>query len=349
MPENIIADFEEAFRVIKLNHDTYVGAHPLQLPMSLARGVYGGHTVAQTLLVAIESAGPGYIPHSFHSFFIAAGSALVPMEFKVITMSDDGEVIRRFIKVMQKGAIRFTALVSLIRSKKSRNEEKKEKPSDNETQLTFQRQPNSLHYKYPDVSKVNYLKHTGYIRNAYSEEFIDHKKVPAEMDQSPADRWIEVWSGMCQPQDKFKNSLFNYVGIGDLSDSVFLTTLARILHASWNPTESRSFEEVDLDKDARQWMNISLNALHIFHYNAMSLDHHIYFHTDDAEDFDVCKDWLTFNYQARRISNSRTLVRGYMFNKDGKHVATVAQEGLTIGFKGFDTIPEESKERGVKL
>ena len=51
---NPFPDFEEALRVIKID-DTHYGAHPLRLPIQGARGVYGGHMMAQSLLVGIES------------------------------------------------------------------------------------------------------------------------------------------------------------------------------------------------------------------------------------------------------------------------------------------------------
>lgn len=327
----LIEDFEEAFRVVKIDEENYVGAHPLRLPMAVARGVYGGNTIAQTLLVGIKSAPEHYVPHSFHSFFIAPGKSTMPMEYKVVKINDSGDIVKRAIKASQNGKVKFTALVSLIR-----NDIKVDNSTD------YQTQPQSLHYKYPDPNKINTLRHTDYMRNAFSEEFVDHTLCPEEKKLSPADRYINVWSGVHQQNNEFKDKTFNFVGLGAVSDSTFLTTLARTLHAPWNPTETRSFEEVDLDKDAKIWMNISLNALHIFHYNAMSLDHHIYFHTNDPKDFDVAGEWLTFNYQARRVSNNRTLVRGHYFTKSGKQIATVAQEGLTLSFKGFETIPEET-------
>lgn len=47
---NPVPDFEEALRVIKLDETHYVGAHPLRLPVTGGRGVYGGHLIAQSLL-----------------------------------------------------------------------------------------------------------------------------------------------------------------------------------------------------------------------------------------------------------------------------------------------------------
>lgn len=331
-------DFEEAFEVIKVNDTHFKGKYPLRLPLPAARGVYGGNLIAQTLKVAMESSPQQYVPQSFHSFFVAPGKKSSPMDYKVTTIGKVGDkIIKQSIQAIQKDQIKFTALVSLVRV----GAEDGTKSGANGTNLHYQLPPQSLHHKYnPD--DIHSLVHTDYIRNAYSDEFVDYKLVPQEQHQSPANRWVNVWSGIVQPGNHFRDAMTNFVGLASLSDSVFLTTLARILHAPWNPTETRSFEEVDLDKDARMWMNVSLNALHIFHYNAMSLDHHLYFHTTDPHDFDVASQWLTFSYQARRVLNNRTLVRGYFYNREGKLIATAIQEGLTLAFKGFETIPEET-------
>ena len=79
----------------------------------------------------------------------------------------------------------------------------------------------------------------------------------------------------------------------------------------------------------------------------MSLDHHIYFHNqdytpDDDSNFDICKDWLAFTYQMKRLSNNRTLVRGF-FNEKHKCIATVVQEGLTIVYNGVGNTADKSR------
>lgn len=324
MPSKI-EDFEEAFRVIKIDENNYVGAHPLRLPISIARGVYGGHICAQALLVGMESA-PGYIPDSFHLYFIGAGNHKKPMSYKVTKVLDGEAYASRLIQVIQNDQIKSNCMVTLrkkgILTKKSSRDENLGSPYEIPR----------IHTKVDDPNKLHQVHHTDYIKNAYSDEFLDHNLVPEEKDQDPADRWITVYSAIEQPK-LFKNPLYNYVGIADLSDSALLTTLARVLHFPWNPTEKYSPEEFDSERDARVLLKLSMNILHVFHYNAMSLDHHIYFHTDDYENaIDICQDWLTFTYQVRRLSNHRALVRAHMFNKEGSCVATVVQEGLAYLF-----------------
>lgn len=379
-----IQDFEEAFKVVKTGENTWKGVYPLRLPMRMARGVYGGNTIAQTLLVAIESTRIGeevFIPEAFHLYFVKAGNAKIPMEYEVDYSYDDHTVKQREIKVIQKGKVISTALCTL-----------RKQSVGADSFSTISPEIPDLAYKYPDPNKLHRTYHTDYVRNAYSDEFVDYNLCPQENSIPPAERWITVWSGtnnvidpkyesrreevtehieqslvkvsdgengdgsaMIQLMDSgpseiippkyqksFADPMFNIVGLANLSDSALLTTLARVLHIPWNPTENHPFLEYDRSKDAKQIMIHSLNAIQLFHYSAMSLDHHIYFHLDNLQgenSFDIVKEWLCFNYQVKRLSNNRTLVRGHLFNENKKCVATVIQEGLTYMIKGIpDTI-----------
>lgn len=333
MSKDDIIDFEEAFRVIKIDEFNYRGAYPLRLPITGARGIYGGHTTAQTLLVAIESSPLNFIPDAFHSYFIGAGDHRVPMEYKVDKIKEGANFLTRSIQATQKGKTKFTAIVSLVR-----------KGYRKESKLDISIPYPSLSKKYPDPDKLKIVEHTTYIRNAYSPEFTDHKLCPEEDLLEPSERWITVWSGINNKSENnrssFKDARFNMIGLADLSDSALLTTLARILHLNWNPTLEHPFEEFDKYKDARLLLNESFNMLQLFHYNGMSLDHHLYFHMDDYDVVDICKDWVTLTYQAKRCNNNRTLIRGCLFDKDGKCITTVMQEGLTYFHHG---VPDQAR------
>lgn len=309
--------FEEAFRVEKIDENTWRGAHPLRLPIPGARGVYGGHTCAQTLLVAIELA-PDFVPHSFHSHFIRAGKNTSPYTYKVHRLNDGRNFCMREIEVVQDDRRIYVALCLLVR--------KGTKITLGD--LDIQQPPPPLHHKYRDPEQLHVIRHTDYVRNAYSDEFVDYKLCPEEDNLRPLERWVTVWSGVDETL-LFKDKKFNYVGLADVSDSALLTTLARVMHLHWNPTVDNPMELYDEDRDARNIMKMTLNALHIFHYDAMLLDHHLYFHCDSFDAFDPVRDWLTFTYQFKIVKNNRSLVRGFFYNNAGQCVCTVLQEGLT--------------------
>lgn len=316
-----VEDFEEALRVNQIDSSTYIGAHPLRLPLAGARGVYGGHFCAQALLVAILSA-PGYVPASFHSQFLAPGSSKIPMTYKVSNLDTDQTTACKKIMVTQNDERRFSCVVQLCKPSARVPEGSRNAPLP-EVQVN----PTDLHHKYSDPSELSAVHHTDYIRNAYSVEFTDMASSKHELAQPAALRWITVFGGIVSSAKQFKNPIFNLVGLADLSDSFMLTTLARVLHIPWNPTEGS--EHYDDLQNGLDLLLISSNILHLLHYNCMSLDHHLYFHTDSFESFDICRDWLTFSYQFMHVGNNRSLVRGFFYDRDGRNVATVVQEGLT--------------------
>ncbi|RLV95968.1 hypothetical protein JA1_000495 [Spathaspora sp. JA1] len=371
---NPYPDFEEAFRVIKLNDTHYKGAHPLRLPVRVGRGVYGGHLISQSLLVAIESTRDPitnrvFIPDSYHCYFIGAGNDKYPMSYTVTKIFDNETISKRYILAHQNHKNKLSCLVTL------------RKPGTRSLHdIDINIPVSKIQEKYPDPDKLHQIQHTDFVRNAYSKEFIDYRECPEEKSQYAAERWLTVFAGLknqpepgaehvnivehlpnsnneidlvsksiLRPHDtqSFRDPLFNYVGLANLTDSAFITTMPRVLHLPWNPTIEKA-GTYDSSRDALLLMRSSLNILHIFHYNAMSLDHHIYFHNDDYDPdddsaFDVCKEWLTFTYQMKRLSNSRLLCRGYFFNKNKKCVATVIQEGLTLVYSGVGDTVDHSR------
>lgn len=320
--EFMIEDFEETLRVVKIDENTWHGAHPLSLPLPGARGVYGGHLMAQTLLVAIESS-PGFVPSLFHCHFLRPGNPRQVCEYHVIKLRDDDELCVRQINLIQQGNAALSALCSFVRIGSGINKEL--------NRIDVAVPPPPLAQKYRDPEKLHQTLHTEFLLNAYSDEFIDPLLCPEEDTQSPSERWICIWSKLHQPhKQRMDNSKYNYVGLADLSDAGILTTLARALHLHWNPTFDNPFEDFDEEKDARKLMKLSLNSIHLFHYQAMSLDHHLYFHSDDFDAFNIISDWISVAYQYKISRNNRTVVRGFFYDTSDRCVASFVQEGLTL-------------------
>ena len=58
------------------------------------------------------------------------------------------------------------------------------------------------------------------------------------------------------------------------------------------------------------------------------LDHALWFHRDFEID-----DWLLYSIESPSASNGRGYARGSIFDRSGKMVASVSQEGLMRKFK----------------
>ncbi|KAF8004981.1 hypothetical protein HF325_000438 [Metschnikowia pulcherrima] len=106
---------------------------------------------------------------------------------------------------------------------------------------------------------------------------------------------------------KITDPAFQFAALAVLSDSMFLTRIARVLRIS----------DVDLNDYA--------------HYFSISMDHTIFFHDTD---FDAT-EWMGFAFKAIRYSNGRFLLEAQMYNSARQHVATIFQEGLAH-FNGIE-------------
>lgn len=318
-------DFEDAIGVEKKDESTWIGLHPLNLPVPGARGVYGGHMVAQALLVAIELA-PGYVPHSFHSHFIRAGLAKIPVTYRVTNLGNSGEFIHRQILAVQYGKVAYSAMCALRRRKTGTEN------GCGAGSISFQPPVPALAKKYPNPDVLHSVVHTDFVHSAYLEEFVSYELCPEENDLLPTDRWITLWTRLNRNKP-LKDPKFNFVGLADISDSSVLTTLVRALHLPWNPTQDNPFQTFDELKDVRNVLDVSLNMMHVYHYNAMSMDHSLYFHVDDFDLLNVL-GWLTLSHLFTISKNHRTLDRGHFFDALGKCVASFVQEGLTYMHRG---------------
>ena len=55
----------------------------------------------------------------------------------------------------------------------------------------------------------------------------------------------------------------------------------------------------------------------------LSLDHVMWFHRDSR-----CDDWLLYDTESPSAAHAHGFCRGSLFSRDGRLVASVAQEGL---------------------
>ena len=95
-------------------------------------------------------------------------------------------------------------------------------------------------------------------------------------------RWgIDNEQGFNQPLVNLNKS-FQYVGLANITDGLYLGTLNRILRIN------------DLNLDERA-----------INYQSLSLDHIIYFHDDD---FDVTK-WMDMSYRCTKLTHNRVLLK----------------------------------------
>ena len=69
--------------------------------------VFGGQVLAQSLWAAMQTAPPGRVLHSLHSYFLLAGDISLPIIFEVDRIRDGGSFTTRRVKAIQKGKAIF--------------------------------------------------------------------------------------------------------------------------------------------------------------------------------------------------------------------------------------------------
>ncbi|KAG7195265.1 uncharacterized protein KQ657_003791 [Scheffersomyces spartinae] len=333
----------DSLGVEKIDESTYRGLKPLCKPDRAARGVYGGNLVGQALMVAMASAGEGFEPHSLHAYFVKATTDKSPLEWKVEQVSNGKTFANRHLQATQDGKITFLASVSLTKvndfSKSVKEyEEKMEKynklqnasstsdddnddnDDDVEPSKPIQFQTPLLKWlqNSPKLENLPTDKRFGVIKTDFKfpVEMVDLTATIEEELQNVTDRKVgfllrwtpdEEQTRLLANGDSPGATMIKYVGLGVLSDSIFLTRLARILRV----------ETVDLN--------------HLVHYYSTSLDHVVYFHDHD---FDPTQ-WMKFQFKATRFGNRRVVLEAEIFNHKNVHVATIVQEGL-VYFNGLE-------------
>lgn len=318
------SDVEYELGVTKIGPHSYQSNEPLQKPAPSARGAYGGFIAGQALLVAMKSSPPGFTPHSLHSFFTKPTSSTEKIIWEVDEINNGKNFVNRSLKATQGGQTKYIANISLTKKNsfkaandkyeeyKKRQATKKHNDNDNDDDDDSDEspipKPFGFQTPYPKWLKdqkpeeLDFSVGNGGVSHKYPIQMISLDSTKDEESLDVTERrlsyfvkWGEDKQLTLKDPDTFK-----FVGLGVLSDSLFLLRLARILRVN------------------------SVDHSHLVHYYSVSLDHIMYFHDDD---FDPTK-WMAFGFKAARFNNDRVLLEAEMYNDKGTHVCSIIQEGL---------------------
>ncbi|TYP88902.1 acyl-CoA thioesterase-2 [Blastococcus xanthinilyticus] len=243
---------------------------------------------AQSLLAAGRTAPPGRIAHSLHGHFLRPGDVTAPTDLTVSTIRDGGSFSTRSVVAEQHGAAVFTLTASF------------QTPEDG-----WQHQLPELDAPAPEElppleevaaaadGRVRQWLDWLAERHAFDFRFAgDLPRLAAERGEPAAPRqgfWLRSREPL--PDEPLAQSC----GVAYASDMLLLgTSLAPHATAVGAPGVA-----------------------------AASLDHAVWFHEPVRID-----QWLFFDQQSSWAGGGRTLCRGRLFDRAGRLVATVAQEGM---------------------
>lgn len=250
--------------------------------------VFGGQVLAQALNAAYRTTPKERILHSLHSYFLEAGNLELPITYNVQTIRDGGSFSTRRVTAHQNDKTIFILSCSFHK-----------KEDGYEHQMPIKRdlkQPEEL------LSWTDMLDQFGAFLPKKMKDFlsierpIDFKPVqivnPLDRKDLPpvVDVWFKLKGEVSDLPLGIKQQILTYI-----SDYNILT-------ACLNPNAS---------------------VANFGNTQMASLDHSMWFYRD----FDF-NDWMLFSVESPNTNGARGFACGNIYTRDGKLIASVAQEGL---------------------
>lgn len=250
--------------------------------------VFGGQVVAQALNAAGRTITNGRILHSMHSYFLEAGNLELPITFNVRILRDGGSFSVRSVTAQQNETVIFILSASFHQKEDGYNHQI-DMPKDI-------KQPEDL------MSWTDML-------NEFGEAIPEKTKVYLEMERPVEFKPVEVVNPFNKEDlPPFTNVWFK---LKDDTSNLDLAMKQQIL---------AYISDYNILAAA---MNRHASKAHWGNTQTASLDHSMWFFRDFNFD-----DWLLYSIESPNTSNARGFAKGNIFSRDGKLIASVAQEGL---------------------
>jgi acyl-CoA thioesterase-2 len=250
--------------------------------------VFGGQVLGQALSAAVRTVPPERRVHSLHAYFLRPGDVRRPIVYDVDRIRDGGSFTTRRVRAIQNGQPIFNMSASF------------QVPEDG-----FEHQD-----EMPEVPAPESLPTEG-------ERVAPHvEKLPAGMrEKALAPRPFELRMAssedelLFQTKPKAPTRMVWLRANGTLPDDPGLHPYL-LAYAS-----DYSFVTTSLLPHGVTWLTPGMQVA--------SLDHAMWFHQPFRID-----DWLLHVMDSPKAHGGRGLVRGRVFSRDGRLVASTAQEGL---------------------
>lgn len=250
--------------------------------------VFGGQVLAQAINAASRTITNQRILHSMHAYFLETGQLNLPIAFNVSLVRDGGSFSVRRVTAQQNDKIIFILSASFHKKEEGYNHQIDMKSNLN--------QPEDL-LSWTDILN----KYEDYLPKSLKAFFLIERPVEFKptvivnpLNRKDLPPFNDVWF-------KLKGDVKNL----DLATKQQILTYVsdyNILISALNPHAS-----------VAHWGNTQ----------TASLDHSMWY----FRDFDF-NDWLLYSMESPNASGARGFARGNIFSRDGKLIASVAQEGL---------------------
>lgn len=251
--------------------------------------VYGGQVIGQALSGARYTVPNDRIVHSFHSYFLLPGDPNKPIIYDVDTLRDGKSLSTRRVKAIQNGQPIFYLTASYhVIDEEKSFEHQKQMPQNVPEPETLLSETELAKLLYPLMPEA-LQKMVG------TEKAIETRPVkvinPLAPEKSEARQYLWIKANGEVPD----NQLIHQYLLGYASDWGFLNT-ALFPHQLSMLTPK---------------------------FQVATIDHSIWFHRPFRID-----EWLLYAIDSPTVANSRGLVHGEIYNRQGQLVASAVQEGI---------------------
>lgn len=250
--------------------------------------VFGGQVLAQALNAAYRTIFNQRVLHSMHAYFLEAGNLSLPITYNVSIIRDGGSFSTRRVTANQGESIIFILAASF-----HKNEEGHEHQIEMKSNVKQPEELQSWTEMVIQYGEFLPIKLKNFLQIDRPIEFKPTKLFnPMEKKDLPPllDIWFKLNGDVSTLDLAVKQQILTYI-----SDY-------NILSSALRPHASKA---------------------HYGNTQMASLDHSMWF----FRDFDF-KDWMLFSIESPSASNARGFAKGHIFSREGKLVASVAQEGL---------------------
>ena len=250
--------------------------------------VFGGQVLAQAVNAAYRTIKENRFINSLHAYFLEAGDLTIPINYHVAVMRDGGSFSTRRVTAKQNDKTIFILAASFHKT-----EEGFEHQSVMNKNI---KQPEELLSWEEMIIKFGDFLPKSLKGFLSIERPIDFKPVhvpnPLKRENLPAKEeiWFKLKGNIPKMNLPLKHQILTYI-----SDY-------NVLNAAFNP-------------NAKEY--------NFGNTQTASLDHSMWFFRDF--DFD---DWMLFSAESPNAYGARGLSKGNIYTRDGKLVASFAQEGL---------------------
>jgi acyl-CoA thioesterase-2 len=250
--------------------------------------VFGGQVLAQALVAAMRTVEQARSCHSFHAYFLRPGDPRIPITYQVDRSRDGGSFTVRRVVALQREAQIFILAASF---------QKAESGFEHQSSMPVVPDPQSLEDEQQVLLRDPELRPD--IRKWVARErpFEIRSVLGSGLSGNSGDRpprpavdhiWLKT-RGAVPDDGDIHRALLAYVSDMSLLDTAFL------------PHGKSIFSNMQV----------------------ASLDHAMWFHRPFRVD-----DWLLYAQDSPSASGARGFSRGAIYTRDGKLIASVAQEGL---------------------